>query len=95
MLSKSDKDLYVTKRPFVNYVGTRKETIEAMINVVVVFSYDIKSRVMTVFIRNLDKKDSRRVFKEVKQLCICTGDEMRKFAIEWYSLNYEEIKLFA
>ena len=95
MLSSSDKSLFLTKTATVNYVGSFKKEIECVVNVIVVFVYDRESKTVKVFVRNLDKKETKRLFEEIKGVDIVSGYDMQQFATEYYENNWEEIKIFA
>lgn len=94
-MTQNDKDLYLVKKVTVNLVEMKKDRLEALINCVVLFRYNRETKTLSVYLREIKKYSKERLFKELKQIELNSGYDLKEFAVEWYGNNLEELRIFA
>lgn len=94
-MTQSDKELYLTKDVTVNYVEIARETLKTIINCVIFFEYERQNNVLKVFVKGTSLKAQRRLFKEIPEINISSGSQLKQYAEEWYKEHLEELRVFA
>lgn len=94
MLTKNEKEVYLTKQVKTNYVGACEDKLEAIVNRVVFFDCERGNNVLKVFAKGTSLKAQKRLFKEISDVELSSGSQLKQYAEEWYKENLEELRVF-
>lgn len=95
MLTKNEKEVYLVKQVKTNYVGAYEGILEAIVNRVVFFDYERRNNVLRVYVKGTNLKAQKRLFKEIPNIDLSSGNQLKQYAEEWYKENLEELRVFA
>lgn len=92
MLTQNEKEVYLTKQVKTNYVGVDEGKFEAIVNRVVFFECERGNNVLRVFVKGTSLKAQKRLFKEITDIELSSGSQLKQYAEEWYKENLEALR---
>lgn len=95
MLTQNEKEVYLVKQVKTNYVGVDEGKLEAIVNRVVFFECERGKNALRVFVKGTSLKAQKRLFKEIPEINLSSGSQLKQYAEEWYKENLEELRVFA
>ncbi len=90
-MKKHEKNLYLTKKITVNYVSTTKYLIETIINRVVFFEYNRQNKILAIYLKGTSLNAQKQLIEEIINIEINNGNDLRKYATEWYKKHLEQM----